>query len=99
MGQPADSREVLVDGIGCQTARLQVHAVANHDNAAECQSRFRTVPSHEILNCVLIHSARTGRCKTVEHTVSSGQNLAIATLYAGSLAWLFYDPFRTASHA
>jgi hypothetical protein len=67
MSKPSNRRELLVDGIGGQTPRFQVHAVANDHDAVESQSRFRAVPGDELVDGVLVHAARGRRAEAVEH--------------------------------
>ena len=56
--QPPNRRQLLVDGIRGQTARFQVHAVANHHDAVEGQTGLRAIPEDELVDGVLVHAAR-----------------------------------------
>ena len=67
MGQPANCRELLVDGIRGQTSSFQVHAVANDYDAVERQAGFRAVPGDELIDGVLVDAARGWRAQAVEH--------------------------------
>ena len=49
----------LVDGVGGQMPRFQVHAIAHHDDAVEGQPRFGAVPGDELVDGVLVDSARS----------------------------------------
>ena len=57
----------MVDGIGGQTPRFEMHAIAHDDDAIECQTRFRAVPGNELFDGVLIDATGTGRSEAVQH--------------------------------
>jgi hypothetical protein len=65
--QPSNSGQLLVDGIGGQTARFQVHAVADNNYAVECQSWLGTIPGDELIDGIFVHAARGWRPETVQH--------------------------------
>jgi hypothetical protein len=67
VGKPPNSCKPLIDGVCSQASCFEVHAIANDNNAVECQSRFRAIPSNKLLDCVLIHASRAGRGKAVKH--------------------------------
>jgi hypothetical protein len=54
---PSHRSQMLIDGIRGQTTGFQVYAIANHNDAIEGYSWFRTIPGHEFLDGVLVHSA------------------------------------------
>src|SRR5512135_167042 len=68
MSEPSHGCKLLVDGVRGQTSSLQVHAVANHHDAVECQARFGAIPGDELIDGVLVYTARGRRAETVEHS-------------------------------
>jgi hypothetical protein len=50
--------KLLVDGGGGQVPRFQVHTIVNDDDAIEGQPRLGTVPSNELIDGVLVNTAR-----------------------------------------
>jgi len=67
MGKSSNGGKLLVDGIGGQTPRFEMHAIAHDDDAIECQTRFRAVPGNELFDGVLIDATGTGRSEAVQH--------------------------------
>ena len=63
--------ELLVDGVGGQMPRFQVHAVAHDYDPVQCESRFGAVPGNELIDGVFIDAARGWRAETVEHCQSA----------------------------
>jgi hypothetical protein len=59
MSQTTYCGEVLVDRVRGQAPRFQVHAVTDDHDAVEGQTWLRAVPGNELLDRVLIHSARS----------------------------------------
>src|SRR5450755_153908 len=51
--------------------RFQVHAVANHHDAVQCEPRFGAVPGNELIDGVFIDAARGWRAEAVEHRQSA----------------------------
>ena len=66
MRQAAHGCKLLVDGVGCQLPRFQVHAIAYDDDAIEGQSGFGAVPGDELVDGVLVNTARGRRAEAVE---------------------------------
>ncbi len=67
MRESSHGRELLVNGVCGQTARFQVHAVADYHDAVEREARFGTVTGDELIDGVLLHAARGWRSEAVEH--------------------------------
>jgi hypothetical protein len=67
MCEPSNGRELLVDGVCSQTAPFQVHAVAHDYDAIEGQSRLGAVPGDELVDGVLVDSARSWRAEAIEN--------------------------------
>src|ERR1700757_2292539 len=57
--QAGHSRALLVDGIGRQSARFEVHAVASNYDPVECQARLGAVPCYELVEGKLVDAARS----------------------------------------
>src|ERR1700739_3578484 len=53
--------KLLVDGVGGQMPRFQVHAIAHDDDAVEGQSSLGAVPGDALVDGGLVHSARSWR--------------------------------------
>ena len=66
MCEAAHGCKLLVDGVGRQMPRFQVHAIAHDDDAIESQSGFRAIPGNELVDGVLVHAARGWRAEAVE---------------------------------
>lgn len=60
MSEAAHGSELLVDGVGCQTSCLEIHAAANDDDAIEGQARSGAVPGDELIDGVFINAPRGG---------------------------------------
>jgi hypothetical protein len=58
---------VLVDGVGGQMPRFQVHAIAHDDDAVEGPPRLGAVPGDELVDGVLLDSARRRRAEAVKN--------------------------------
>lgn len=58
VSQTTHGCQLLVDGVGSQMPRLQVHAIAHDDDAVEGQPRLGTVPGDELVDGVLVNPAR-----------------------------------------
>src|SRR6202040_4236913 len=67
VSQTAHGRELLVDGVRGQTSRLQVHAIADYDDAVEGKARLGAIPGDELVDGVLVHAARSWRAEAIEH--------------------------------
>ncbi len=67
MCEAAHGGQLLVDGVGGQTSRLQVHPITDYDDAVEGQARLGAIPCNELINGVLIHAARGWRTEAIEH--------------------------------
>src|SRR5450755_2236459 len=52
--EPSHGCKLLVDRVGGETARFQMHAVANDHDAVESQSRLGAIPSNELIDGVLV---------------------------------------------
>jgi len=50
----------LVDGVGGQMPRFQVHAIAHNHDAVEGQSRLGAIPGDELVDGVLVHAREAG---------------------------------------
>ena len=57
----------LVDGVGGQMSRFQVHAIADDHDAVEGQPRLGVVPGDELVDSVLVHSTRSRRAEDIEN--------------------------------
>ena len=57
VSQTAHGCELLVDGVRGQTSRLQVHPIADYDDAVEGQARLGAIPCNELINGVLVYAA------------------------------------------
>ena len=57
----------MVDGVRGQMPRLQVHAIAHDHDAVKGQPRLGAVPSYELVDCVLAHSAGSWRTEAVKN--------------------------------
>ena len=57
MCEAAHSSELLVDGVRGQTSGLQVHAIADYDDAVEGQARLGAIPRNKLINGVLVNAA------------------------------------------
>jgi hypothetical protein len=44
-----------------------VHAIPDHNDAVESEAGLRAIPSDELINGVLVNTARSWRAETVEH--------------------------------
>jgi hypothetical protein len=66
VSQTTHGCKLLVDGVGGQMPRFQVHAIANDHDAVEGQPRLGAVPSDELVDSILVHSARSWRAKAIE---------------------------------
>src|ERR1700752_2011599 len=58
--QAAHGCELLVDGVGRQPTRFEVHAVASNYDPVECQARLGAVPCYELVEGKLVDAARSG---------------------------------------
>lgn len=67
VSQATNRSELLVDGVGGQMPRFQVHAIAHDDDAVEGQPRLGAVPSDELVDGVLVDSARSWRAEAIEN--------------------------------
>ena len=67
MCEAAHGCQLLVDGVGGQMTRFQVHAIAHNDDAVESQPRLGAVPGDELVNGVLVDSARSWRAEAIEN--------------------------------
>src|SRR6266581_2919138 len=67
VSQATHGCKLLVDGVGGQVPRFQVHAIAHHDDAVEGQPRLGAAPGDELVDGVLVDSARSWRAETVEY--------------------------------
>jgi hypothetical protein len=56
VSQSPNGSKLLVDGIGGQMARFQVHAITHNNDPVEGQPRLRTVPGDELIDGILIHA-------------------------------------------
>jgi len=52
---------LLVDRIGCQPTRFEVHAITSNHDPVEGEPRFRAVPCYELVESEFVDAARTGR--------------------------------------
>src|SRR5713101_6284968 len=66
VSQATHGRKLLVDGVGGQMPRFQVHAIAYDDDAVEGQPRLGAVPGDELVDGVLVDSARSWRAEAIE---------------------------------
>jgi len=60
VSQATHGCKLLVDGVGGQMPRFQVHAVAHDYNPVQCEARLRAVPGNELIDGVFIDAARGG---------------------------------------
>ncbi len=67
MSQATHGCKLLVDGVGGQMPRFQVHAIAHDDDAVEGQPRLGAILSNELIDGVLVNAARSWRPEAVEH--------------------------------
>ncbi len=67
VSQAAHGRKLLVDGVRSQSPCLEVHAIADYDDAVEGEARLGAIPCNELINGVLVHAARGGRAEAIEH--------------------------------
>jgi hypothetical protein len=67
VSQATHGCKLLIDGVGGQMPRFQVHAIAHDHDAVEGQPRLGAVPGDELINCVLVNAARGWRAEAVEH--------------------------------
>ena len=58
VSQSTHGCKLLIDRIGGQMPRFQVHAIAHHHNAVEGQPRLGAVPGDELVDRVLVNTAR-----------------------------------------
>jgi len=56
VSQLPNCSKLLVDGVGSQTPRFQVHPIAHDHDAVEGQPRLGAIPGNELVNSVLVHS-------------------------------------------
>jgi hypothetical protein len=59
--------KLLVDGVGGQMPRFQVHAIAHDHDAVEGQPRLGAIPGDELVDCVLVHPTRSRRAEAVKN--------------------------------
>ncbi len=59
--------KLLVDSVGGQMPRLQVHAIAHDDDPIEGQPRLGAVPGDELVDGVLVDSTRSWRAQAIEN--------------------------------
>src|SRR6266566_7657316 len=67
VSQATHGCKLLVDGVGGQMSRFQVHAIAHDDDAVEGQPRLGAVPGDELVDGVLVDSARSWRAEAIEN--------------------------------
>src|SRR5437016_1160434 len=67
VSQATHGCELLVDGVGGEMPRFQVHAIAHDDDAVEGQPRLGAVPGDELVDGVLVDSARSLRAEAIEN--------------------------------
>src|ERR1700730_8247215 len=67
VSQATHGCKLLVDGVGGQMPRFQVHAIAHDDDAVEGEPRLGAVPSDELVDGVLVDSARSWRAEAIEN--------------------------------
>ena len=67
VSQATHGCKLLVDGVGGQMPRFQVHAIAHDDDAVEGQPRLGAVPGDELVDGVLVDSARSWRAEAIEN--------------------------------
>ncbi len=69
VSQATHGCKLLVDGAGGQMPRFQVHAIAHDDDAVEGQPRLGAVPGDELVDGVLVDSARAGEPRLLRTAV------------------------------
>ena len=100
VSETAHGCKLLVDGVGGQMPRFQVHAIAHDHDAIEGQPRLRTIPGNELVDRILVYSSRCWRPETVEHRgLCNDTNLAGEALGGGNSALFSFSPLAAASHA
>jgi hypothetical protein len=67
VSQATHGGKLLVDGVGGQMSRFQVHAIAHHHDAVEGQPRLGAIPGDELVDGVLVHSTRSWRAEAVKN--------------------------------
>jgi hypothetical protein len=67
VSQTTHGCKLLVDGVGGQMPRFQIHAITHDDDAAESQPRLGAVPGDELVDDVLVDSARGWRAEAIEN--------------------------------
>jgi len=67
VSQATNRSELLVDGVGGQMPRFQVQAIAHNDDSVKGQPRLRAVPGDELVDGVLVDSARSWRAEAIEN--------------------------------
>lgn len=56
----AHGGKLLVDRIGCQPTRFEVHAITSNHDPVEGEPRFRAVPCYELVESEFVDAVRTG---------------------------------------
>src|ERR1700687_5777278 len=67
VSQATHGCKLLVDGVGGQMPRFQVHAIPHDDDAVEGQPRLGAVSGDELVDGVLVDSARSWRPEAIEN--------------------------------
>ena len=60
LGQAAHRCQLLVDGVGRQMPRFQVHAIARNYDGVEGETRLEAVPRNKLIDGVFVDAARGG---------------------------------------
>ena len=67
VGQTSHSGKPLIDGAGRQAKRFQIQTKSQNYSPIQCECRFGTIPSDELLHREFIVSPRTRRTQAVQH--------------------------------
>jgi hypothetical protein len=63
----SDRSQAEVDRCRSKVPLLQVDSVSQHNRAIECQSRFRAVPVHELVDRMIVCSLTTFRGQAIQY--------------------------------
>jgi hypothetical protein len=67
VSQAAHGCKLLVDSVGGQMPRFQVHAIAHDHDPVEGQPWLGAIPGDELIDGILIDTARSWRAESVEN--------------------------------
>ena len=67
VSQATHGCKLLVDGVGGQMPRFEVHAIAYDHDAVEGQPWLGAVPRDELIDGILVNATRRLRSEAIEH--------------------------------